>query len=132
MRRTSWILAAIGVALVAACSSGGNDSSAPVPGTLTLTMSTANSGDGALQIQVGGAPIDTIEAQAGYAGYSYRTAANGFRIIVAGNIVPGPVATIHVPDIHKAASYLATVQKGTDGTTYAIRSGSSYQITVAP
>jgi hypothetical protein len=132
MRRTAWVIVAIGVALVAGCTSGGNDSSTPVPGTLTLTMSTGNTGDGALQIEVAGAPIDTIEARAGYAGYSYRTAANGFRIIVAGDIVPGPVATIHVPDIHKAASYLATVQKGTDGSTYAIRSGGGYLITVAP
>ncbi len=132
MRRISWITAALGVALVAGCSSGGNDSSAPVPGTLTLTMSTVNTGDGALQIQVTGAPIDTIEAQAGYVGYSYRTSANGFRIIVAGNIVPGPVATIQVPDIHKASSYVATMQKGANKTTYAIRSGGSYQLTVAP
>lgn len=132
MRRTSWFIAAIGVALVAACSNGGNDSSAPVPGTLTLTMATANTGDGALQIQVTGGTIDTIEAQSGYVGYPYRTAATGMRIIVAGNIVPGPVATIHVPDIHKAASYVAIVQKGTDANTYAIRSGGSYQLTAAP
>lgn len=132
MRRTSLIFAAIGVALVTACSSGGNDSSAPVPGMLTLTMSTGNTGDGALQIQVSGGTIDTIEAPAGYVGYSYRTAPDGVRMIVAGNIVPGPVATIHVPDIHKASSYVATVQKGTDMNTYAIRSGGSYQITVAP
>lgn len=131
MRRTPSILAAIGVALVAGCGNGGNDSSAPVPGTLTLTMSTVNNGDGALQIQVGGGPIDTIEAEAGYVGFSYRTAANGMRIIVAGNIVAGPVATIHVPDIHKAASYVAIVQKGTDANTYAVRSGGGYQLTVA-
>jgi len=132
MRRTSWIAAALGAALVAGCSSGGNDPSAPVPGTLTLTMATVNTGDGALQVQVTGAPIDTIEAAAGYVGYSLRTAATGFRIIVAGNIVPGPVATIHVPDIHQAAKYVATVQKGADKNTYATRSGGSYQLTVAP
>jgi hypothetical protein len=131
MRPTSWLTAALGVALVAGCSSG-NSPSTPTPGTLTLTMSTGNTGDGALQIQVIGAPLDTIEAAAGYTGYSYRNGSSAMRIIVAGNIVPGPVATIHVPDIHKASSYAATVQMATDKNTYALRSGGAYTISVAP
>jgi small ligand-binding sensory domain FIST len=132
MRPTPWLAAALGIALVAGCSSGGNDASAPVPGTLTLTMSTVNSGDGAIQVQVSGGPIDTVVAQAGYVGYPYRVSATSVRIIVAGALVNGPVATIHVPDVHKASSYLATVQKGADNSTYLLRSGGSYQLTVAP
>jgi hypothetical protein len=131
MRRNSWLAAALGVALVAGCSSS-NQPVVPVPGSLTLTMATGNAGDGALQIQVTGAAVDTIEAHAGYVGYAYRTAPNAMRIIVAGNIVPGPVATIHVPDIKQASSYVATVQMGTDKSSYSLRSGGGYQITIAP
>lgn len=132
MRPTPWLAAALGLALIAGCSSGGNETSAPVPGTLTLTMSTVNSGDGALQIQVSGGPIDTVEAQAGYVGYPYRVSTSSMRIIVAGTLVNGPVASIHVPDVHKASSYVATVTRGADNSTYLLRSGASYQITVAP
>ena len=132
MRPSPWLTAALGVALVAGCSSGSNQPSVPTPGTLTLTMATGNSNDGAIQIQVSGGTVDTIEVQAGYAGFAYRTAPNAVRLIVAGNLVSGPVATIHVPDIHKASSYVATAQMGTDKSTYALRSGGGYSITVAP
>ena len=53
-----------------------------------------------------------------------------WRIVVAGTIVPGPIARIRVPDINNTAPYLAIVEQVAAGGTFALLSTGGYSVQV--
>src|ERR1019366_6608404 len=74
--------------VLVACS--GNESAASHAGTLTLTLTSGGSSDGALVMIVSGGPVTSVSAPG-----SYQVASNadgeGTHIMVVGNIAPGVV-----------------------------------------
>lgn len=94
---------------------------APVPGWLNLQVITPYANDGAVQLTVVGGAIEEIELLPEFDGYTGVTA-TGARVLVTGVIVSGPVARIRVPDVDKAAAYLALIGQVAERGTYALRS----------
>ncbi len=110
MRNLGVALALAGVALTA-CGGGdhggGND---PQAGLLTVTLTNAASGPGAIMFTVTGGQIDAVTAGT-YATYESALSMNSRKILLTGNIVAGTLVHLEVPDISKASSYVATVNQ---------------------
>ena len=111
MRRFRYLALAALTLLVANCSSSSGNGSGPVPGFLTLTLSTPNANDGAVLLKVQGGAIDSVVGGAMVASGSYVINPTFTRVVAAGTIVDGIIARIHVPDVGLAASYSATVEQ---------------------
>lgn len=79
----------------------------PDPGPVNVVLTTPNSSDGALLLDITGAAVTAVQAQ----GYELATTppGTGVRVLVRGNLVSGPIATLVVPDRHKLGSYTAAV-----------------------
>ncbi len=125
MRRT-----VLPIALLAALACGGDGTGpgGPTPGQLTIQLNTSSTSVGALMFLVRGGPVDSVSST--YSRYDADAAGGNHRIIVTGNIVAGPVATIHVPDTREAGSYSATVEQAATRQTYGLQSASTFTMTV--
>ena len=128
-RRFAPVLAALLV--LAACSGGSSTPMASTTaGPLDLVLSSPNADDGALLIEVSGAPVDSVTAASGYVVYAGAPGGAARRIIVQGTIAAGPVARIWVPDATASAAYHATVLQAAARGTYAQRALGGYGIAV--
>lgn len=120
---------ALVLATLAAC--GGDDPTATAkPGVLTLTLSGAGGNDGALVVTVSGGPINDVHGVDGVE-LSRNTDASGTHLLLLGNITEGIVARLDVPDVSKAAAYVATVDQAADRTTFGLLDAASYRLVVA-
>lgn len=122
------LLALVGV--VAGCGGGGGGSSAE-PGFLTLTLNTPNADDGALLFKVVGGTVDSIVAGAMVQDGSYAAVTGGTRVVVAGNLVDGTVAQIHVPDVNNVADYSVVIEQIAVRNTFAQRATGGYSVMVS-
>ncbi|HET7041190.1 MAG TPA: hypothetical protein VFI13_04195 [Gemmatimonadales bacterium] len=130
MRHTPRALPALLLA-VAGCGSSDGGGAHPVPGFLTLTLSTPNANDGAVLFKVSGGTIDSVVGGAMVQSGSYVINPTFTRVVTAGNIVDGIIAKIHVPDVDKAASYSATVEQASIRTApYTQQSLTNYTIAI--
>ena len=109
------------LALVAgvSLSCGGGDGTGtvlPDPGPVSLVLTTPNSSDGALLLDITGDAITAVQAQ------GYELAATppgtGVRVLVRGNLASGPIATLIVPDRHKLGKYTVAVRQVVARGTY--------------
>ncbi len=100
-------------------------SSSAIAGFLTLELTTPNTNDGAIQFAVSGPSIDSIRT----IGLDGATALlNGqAQTIVTGAIVPGALARVYVPDVHRASEYRAWVVAAAVRTTYQLQDVSAYR-----
>jgi hypothetical protein len=114
-------------ALVAAC--GTDSGSAPRPGTLTLTLASGGTSDGAVVVLVSGGPVLSVDGPAEYQ-IASNTDASGTHIMIVGNISSGVVATLHVADISRASGYVATVEQVADRNSFALLDAARDQVTV--
>jgi hypothetical protein len=134
MMRRIW-LAALPLALVApACSGGdnGTDPPPPVPGTLTVSLTTPNPDDRALLITIAGPAITTVSsANAAYLVHA-RVAGTTARAAVFGRVGAGAVLRVEVPDVARSGAYSATVTEAADSTNAVRASMAGYSATVAP
>lgn len=112
------------------CGGGGGDTPPPVPGYLTLTLSTPNSNDGAVLFKIQGGTVDSMVAGAMVQQGSYVINPTFTRAVVAGNIVDGIIAKIHVPDVGKVASYTVAVEQVANRTSFAQQNLTNYSIAV--
>src|SRR5690348_10421535 len=132
--RTLKFLGALALGLAISSCGGGSDHTAPspVPGFLKITLTTPNADDGALLVKVQGGTIDSVVAgaavTAGTGSYTIQPAFT--RFVVAGNIVGGVVAKIHVPDVNDHASYTATIEQIAVRNTFAQRALTGYSVAV--
>jgi len=125
LTRGALLLAAI---LTAACSS--SDSSGPVPGTLQVVLTSPNTDDGAVMLEVNG-DVDSVSAPAGYTLYQAAPSATVVRAIVTGSIASGgTLLTLHVPDVGKASSYATQLLQVSARGTYAQRPVGGYSLQV--
>jgi hypothetical protein len=126
LTRGALVLAAI---LTAACS-GGGDNSGPVAGTLQVSLTSPNTDDGAVMLEVTG-DVDSATAPAGLTLYQSAASATVVRAIVTGPITSGSsLLTLHVPDVGKASSYTAQVLQVSASGTYAQRAVGGYSLQV--
>lgn len=122
------LLALVGA--LSSCGSGG-DGHDPEPGPLTLTLNTPNTDDGAVLFKVVGGAVDSITAGAMVQDGSYAAVTGGTRVVVAGNITDGVVATIWIPDLADASHYTVTVEQVAVRNTFVQRPLTNYSIAVS-
>jgi hypothetical protein len=126
LTRGALMLAAI---LTAACGSS-DGGSGPVAGTLQVTLTSPNTDDGAVMLQVSG-DIDSVTAPSGLTLYEATPSATVVRAIVTGDIASGSsVLTLHVPDVAKAASYSTQLLQVSAKGTYVLRPVGGYTVLV--
>jgi len=124
----------LGLALLAAvvtsCGSSGGDG--PEEGWLRLTLDTPNAGDGAILFRIQGGEIDSILGGAMMQDGSFNQFTTFMRVIVAGDLVDGPLVYIRVPDIADVADYTVTIEQvAADAPPHAQRSLTGYSVSVA-
>jgi hypothetical protein len=104
----------------------------PVPGELTLSLSTPHADDRALLFTLAGpGPITGVQAS-GF-GYTVHARASGssVRLAVFGRLANGPVVRFHVPDVEKAWLYAATLHEAADPQNALRSSMAGYALTVS-
>lgn len=122
LTRGALLLAAV---LTAAC--GGSDGAS---GTLRVSLTSPNTDDGAVMLQVTG-DIDSVTVPAGLTLYEATPSATVVRAIVTGNIAPGgTVLTLHVPDVGRASSYATQLLQVSARGTYVQRPVGGYTLQV--
>jgi hypothetical protein len=127
MRPTRALISLALVGLAAGCG-GSSGPSGPTPGVLTLTLSTPNTGDGAVLFRVTGGTVDSVAGAPMVADGSYNTVGTTTRIVVAGPITGGVIAHLFVPDVGKVSTYVVTVEQVAVNATFAQRSTAGYSI----
>jgi hypothetical protein len=58
--------------------------------------------------------------------------AAGTHVMVIGDINEGALVTFDVPDLSRAAAYVATLEQVADRTTFALLDPASYLLTIVP
>jgi hypothetical protein len=111
--------------------SGCSNSTGPTAGALNVSLSSPNTDDGAVLLTISGGPVDSVEA-VGYALYTAGVGLQTLRVIVTGDIGPGPVARIHIPDSRQASRYSATIGQVAARVTYAQRDPAPYSVSLLP
>jgi len=113
--------------LVAGC--GGEKTTGPVAGELTLSLATPGTNDGAILIRLTGA-VESITPMNGYLLESEPQSGGTVRLVVVGSLVAGPIAKVRVPDVNAVNTYLTLVEQVADRTTFALLATSGYAVTV--
>jgi len=131
MTRATWKLVA--AALLATAVACGKDNVGPVAGILKIKLAASpNSGlDGAILLTVTGPVIPSgAAAQTGFRLFG-TPAATTNKFAVTGTLSTGAVLfTIDVPDINKVGQYSATIQQVAASSNFALRSLTSYSLSV--
>ena len=129
------------VALLAACgSAAGPTDPTPVPaptpqpaaqaGWLTIEFATPRADDGAVQFGISGPGIDSVRAATPFQGVGGTVNTNTAFMVVTGTLRSGTVARIHVPDVNRAAQYVATVQAVAQKGSYQLQATTGYGVAV--
>jgi hypothetical protein len=105
--------------------------SAPVAATLRVSLSTPFNDDGALLFTVTGGRVDSVEAP-GYTLYTSQTDPATLQVILTGNLGPGIVAQVHIPDERVALQYSASLSQVAARETYIERDPASYHLELKP
>jgi hypothetical protein len=129
MLSRGWLVVVTGApGLLIGCS---GQPSAPVAATLQVSLSTPFNDDGALLFTVTGGRVDSVDAP-GYTLYSSRTDPATLQVIVTGNLSPGIVAHVHIPDERVALQYSASISQVAARETYIERDPASYRLELKP
>lgn len=133
MNGARWIFAVAAALSVAVGCTNDSTSAAPQPGTLSIRLTTPRADDGAMTLEVSGAPIDNATAIDGSLRLFTRQA-DGARLVAAvvGALGNGAVVTLQVPDVGAAARYTARVLEVADRQNVLRTSLAGYTLTVAP
>jgi hypothetical protein len=104
----------------------------PVPGVLTLSVTTPNADDRAILITITG-PAGASSVTGGSSAYRAESRITGSTIKAAifGNITSGAVLRFNVPDVAKASSYSASVTEVADASNSLRTDLSAYALSIA-
>lgn len=127
MNRATFLRLGLAIVLLGAC--GSDPPVGPVAGELTLTLVSPGASDGAVMVRVTG-EIESVTGLGGYVVEAAEVPGGMWRIVVAGTLVPGPIARIRVPDINNTATYLAVVEQVAARGTFALLSTAGYAVQV--
>ena len=124
-----WLVVVAGaLGLLNGCS---GQPSAPVAATLEVSLSTPFNDDGALLFTVTGGRVDSVDAP-GYTLYTSRPDPATLQVILTGNLIPGSVAQVHIPDERVASRYSVTINQVAARETYIERDPASYRLELKP
>ena len=125
-----WLLVALALGGVGSCSSDAG-TGPPVPGVLTISLATPNSGaDGAVQFRVTGPVAPTsVTAAPGLRVFS-QPLTMVTRVAVTGTLTNGAVVTIGVADTRKLSQYAATIE-AVAGSDFQLRPLTRYSLTIS-
>jgi len=127
-RLEGWLLVALALGGAGSCS----ESSGPVAGVLTVSLTTPNaSADGAILFSVfGPEALTSVTAGPGLRVFA-QPLSTATRFAVTGTLTNGALATIGVADTRKATQYAAIVQ-AVSAPDFQLRSLTGYALTVSP
>jgi hypothetical protein len=128
----SWrrALAAAAVTVLVAC---GGDSTGPVAGSLTVTLTTPNGGqDGAAIIVLSGpAAPAAVTPGAGLVLWGGPVTTATAKVIVTGTLSAGTILTLQVDDVNQVRQYSATLlQIAQSSPPFGLRSLTGYALSV--
>ncbi|HEX6408613.1 MAG TPA: hypothetical protein VFZ90_15615 [Gemmatimonadales bacterium] len=124
-----WLVVVAGaLGMLTGCS---GQPSAPVAATLQVSLSTPFNDDGALLFTVTGGRVDSVDAP-GYTLYTSQTDPATLQVILTGNLSPGIVAHVHIPDERVASQYSASINQVAARETYVARDPASYHVELKP
>ncbi|MBI4538679.1 MAG: hypothetical protein HY704_04110 [Gemmatimonadetes bacterium] len=105
----------------------------PVPGVLTVSLSSANMGDGAIAVVVSGpGPVGSVEsASPSVLLFSRLTAPSSFNAAAFGDLRSGPLLRFGVPDVGQVGGYTARVLEVADVTGALRGSAAGYALAVS-
>lgn len=102
----------------------------PGSGRLTVNLTSPNSSDGAILLELRGANIHAVAlAHSGWKLFA-DSSGSALRIVVAGNLASGSLLTFQVPDVNAAASYSATIIDVADAQN-SLRAKTGYSLGIA-
>jgi len=127
-RLRGWLLVAVALGGVGSCS----ESSGPVAGLLTVSLTTPNAGaDNAILFSVAGPQaLTSVTAARGLRVFA-QPLAPSTNFAVTGTLTNGAVVTIGVADTRKPSQYAVTVQ-AVAAQDFQLRPLSGYSLTVSP
>ena len=134
MRRFLTILLVLTGSFVLSCGDSGpsepKPNENPVPGWLSVRLSTPNADDGGIMFTISGGQIDSIKSA--YPDLFTSSAGNASKqVIVAGHLPTGVVvAELLVPNVELVANYGATVEQVAARDTYQQRPVSGVSLVV--
>ena len=124
-----WLVVVAGaLGMLTGCS---GQPSAPVAATLQVSLFTPFNDDGALLFTVTGGRVDSVDAP-GYTLYTSQTDPATLQVILTGNLSPGIVAHVHIPDERVASQYSASINQVAARETYVARDPASYHVELKP
>lgn len=129
-------LSAALLALLVACSDGGNDGGvttppAPVPGALTVSLTSPHPDDRALVLTINGPEaITNVESTSAALRAHSRGSGSSHRVALFGPLATGAVLRFSVPDVNRAASYSVTLVEVADGSNNVRTSAAGYSLAV--
>ena len=89
-----------------------------IAGWVSVVLTTPNSNDGAVQLTLSGAPIDSLELT----GRGFASLVNGSgKLLVTGEIQSGVIGRIWVPDTRATARYQGSVEAAAAKFTYQLQ-----------
>ena len=102
--------AAAAVALVVACK---GDSTGPVAGTLTVNLTTPNSGSDGVVMLVLTSPVapTSVSAASGLLLWGGPVTATSAKLVLTGTLTTGPILTLAVADINQVGQYSVSLQQ---------------------
>jgi len=126
LRRT---VAAAAVTLLIAC---GSDSTGPTAGTLTVSLTTPNSGlDGAAIVLLSAPAVPgSVTPAAGLTLWGGPVTTATQTIALTGTLSAGTILTLQVDDTKRVGQYSATLRQVAATTGFALRPLAGYSLTV--
>lgn len=115
--------------LAAACTT--DQTPMPTAGTLTLALAGAGNTDGAIVLLVSGGPVVSVAVSNGYQVATNADGA-GTHVMVLGSLSSGTLATINVPDMSRASSYVVSVVQVSDRNSFGLLDPVGYHVSVHP
>ena len=111
---------------------GGDGGTGPVAGPLHLTLTSPNSDDGAVMIQVTG-DIDSVAVAAGLNLYQTTPGSSRLKAIITGDLESGStLLTLYVPDVGEASTYTAEVLQVAAASSWSQRPLAGYGLVIQP
>jgi hypothetical protein len=120
------LMAALG--LLGGCS---GTPSAPVAATVQVILTSPYTDDGGVLFTVTGGRVDSVSA-GGYTLFSSRPDPGTLEVIVTGNLSPGILATLYLPDERLLPEYSVTLNQAAARLLYTERNPAGYSISLKP
>jgi hypothetical protein len=99
------------------------------PGALNLRLATPGGEDGGILFSIEGAPVDSIASSFPNT-FLRRESESTVRVVIVGDILPGVLARVLVPDTRNRGAYSARVLEVAERATFRQRSLTGYSLTV--